>query len=181
MKASTIAALVSLLFSCLTMTGHTAEPASLTLASAQHVTSESTQTVLKDEDTRTLLNWAIHLSRYEKPAQLPKVLFVPHKFLVDSACFGVECKVLGWYNDTGIVYIDDRFRDNDSLFSNSLIVHEMIHFLQHQSGEYTQSCLDVAAREKEAYWIQQEYHIANGTFGQLRPHYYRCDVLAVQE
>jgi len=127
------------------------------------------------------MNWAIHLSRYDKPAQIPEVQFVPHAFLVEAACFGVECKVLGWYNDTGVIYIDDRFMDDDSLASRSLIVHEIMHYLQHLSGEYTPSCLDVAARETEAYWIQQEYYIANGTFGRVLPHHYHCDVVSLSK
>lgn len=131
---------------------------------------------LQTKDTRMLLNWAIHLSRYESIDSLPTIVFVDHEQLVNQACFGHECQVLGWYNDSDIVYIDDRFSDSDTLFSRSLIVHELVHYLQHKSGRYSQSCPDVSAREAEAYWIQQEYHIANGTFGQIRRHFYHCDI-----
>jgi|GEM_PF-1202230 len=180
MKVPMIVTLASLLLSCFTVAGYAGERLEQSRNIADSEVSGKTHTVLEQKPTTMYLNWAIHLSRYERPAQFPKVVFVPHTFLVESACYGVECNVLGWYNDTGVVYIDERFLNDDSLFSSSLIVHEMIHFLQHQSGEYTPSCLDVAAREKEAYWVQQEYHIANGTFAQMRPHHYNCDVLTVK-
>lgn len=182
MKASTIPILISLLFGYFTVTCSASEPLHLHLEEPDYQVQDATHRKLAHKETAMFLNWAIHLSRYDKPTQFPVVLYVPHAFLVESACYGVECKVLGWYNDTGVVYIDERFETDDSLFSSSLIVHELIHFLQHQSDEYSPTCLDVAAREREAYWIQQEYHIANGTFGQMRPHHYHCDdVLAVKE
>ncbi len=142
-----------------------------------YVVSTHDNTIALDaSETRVLLNWAAYLSRYETVDALPTIVFVEHDQLVQQACFGRECQVLGWYNDSDIIYIDNRFVDSDTLFSRSLIVHELVHYLQHKSGEYSRSCLDVSAREAEAYWVQQEYHIANGTFGQIRRHYYHCDL-----
>lgn len=150
------------------------------LAASTGICSEplksDTDAQLRTKDTRMLLNWAIHLSRYEPIDGMPTIVFVDHTQLVDQACFGRECQVLGWYNDSDVIYIDNRFKDSDTLFSRSLIVHELVHYLQHKSGQYTQSCPDVSAREAEAYWVQQEYHIANGTFGQINRHLYRCDI-----
>lgn len=145
----------------------------LSAAETQVSTSQKPQT-LDPADTRLLLNWASHLSRYSTSERMPEIRYVDHQQLVDAACFGVECRVLGWYNDTDVIYIDQRFSEEDTLFSRSLIVHELIHFLQHHSGEYTTSCLDVSAREAEAYWIQQEYHLAHGSFARMRPYHYDC-------
>lgn len=44
--------------------------------------------------------------------------------------------------------------------TRSMLVHEMVHYLQDLSGRYdNSSCEDHAKREREAYAIQREYGI----------------------
>ena len=107
-----------------------------------------------------LLSWASHLSGYPMPADLPEIRFEQHEFFVESACGGKDCDVVGWYNDAGIVYIDERYDDIESGFATSLVVHEFTHYLQHQSGNFeTLSCEDSISREREAYYVQNLYLI----------------------
>ncbi len=108
-----------------------------------------------------LLSWAAHLSGYPMPDALPEVRLVPHQYLVDNACGGVECAVVGWYNDQRIIYIDDTLSDFEDGFTSTLLVHEMTHYLQDISGEFdTLSCVDSVARERAAYYVQTVYAIA---------------------
>lgn len=104
-----------------------------------------------------LLSWAAHLSGYPMPADLPEIRFEQHEFFVENACYGIECNVVGWYNDNGIVYIDEE-HDTGTGFDDSLVVHEFVHWLQDKSGEFDKdSCVDFVAREHEAYAVQNDY------------------------
>lgn len=105
-----------------------------------------------------LLSWAVMLSGYAEPDRAPAVEFKPHLFFVEQACGGQECEVVGWYNDADVVYLDNRMRGDDSSFVQSLVVHELVHFLQDRSGKYhSKSCADQIAREREAYAVQRSY------------------------
>ena len=54
--------------------------------------------------------------------------------------------------------------------TRSMLVHEMVHYLQDLSGRYdNSSCDDHARREREAYAIQREYGIkASGSVLYIR-------------
>ncbi len=60
---------------------------------------------------------------------------------------------------------------DESEFAHSLLVHELVHYLQDVSGKYdSHSCIDSVAREREAYHIQNEYILkAHGSFELIRP------------
>ncbi len=105
-----------------------------------------------------LLSWAVVLSGYAEPERPPMLEYKPHHFFVEEACGGQDCKAVGWYNDAGVVYLDDRLRGQDDTFVRSLIVHEFVHYLQHLSGNFdSHSCADQITREREAYAIQRTY------------------------
>lgn len=118
-----------------------------------------------------LLTWAVHLSNYSAPAQEPQVQFEPHRFFVEKVCGNKECRAVGWYNDQGIVYIDEKYLEDDSVFVYSLIVHEMVHYLQDMSGNFdSTSCTDSVVREREAYYVQNEYILqAAASFNLIQP------------
>ncbi len=106
-----------------------------------------------------LLSWTVHLSQYPLPDNPPIVEYQPHEFFVKHACHDNEkCRVAGWYNNNGIVYIDERVKEQDDAFTRSLYVHEFTHYLQDLSGKYDpDSCDDLMRREHEAYSIQRQY------------------------
>ncbi len=112
---------------------------------------------MQAETLLILLSWARMLSGY--PGQpLPPVEFVSHEYLVTHACYNVECNVRGWYNDTGTVYIDEDYSDLTDGFTASLVVHEFTHYLQHKSGSWPHAtCEARVSREREAYFVQQQY------------------------
>jgi hypothetical protein len=110
------------------------------------------------EMARVLLSWAVLASHYPEPSEPPRVEFKPHAFFVENVCLGKPCNALGWYNDQGVVYLDERIRNPDNPESRSIWIHEFVHYLQHKSGKYaSQDCNDKMAREKEAYAIQNRY------------------------
>jgi hypothetical protein len=121
-----------------------------------------------DDLLAVLLSWAVTLSGYPAPSQPPEVVKVPHAFFVTNACGGRECKVYGWYAGGKKIYLDERMDPQAQLLASSVVVHEMVHYLQGLSrnggvpakgaayGELL-SCTDAVAMEREAYGVQREF------------------------
>jgi hypothetical protein len=129
-----------------------------------------------------LLSWAVQLSGYPTPATAPAIRFEPHSFFVERVCGGKECTAVGWYDDRNVVYIDSRYLAvADDEFATSLIVHELTHYLQHQSGHFDSlSCTDSIAREREAYRVQNDYLlVAKGSIDLIRPAPTSCSYAVV--
>ncbi len=106
-----------------------------------------------------LLSWTVYLSSYTHPGVAPDILFKPHAFFVDIACQGNEkCDAVAWYNNQGTIFLDKRLEGNTDAFTRSVVVHELVHYLQDISGKYQEMDCDLhAKREREAYSIQKTY------------------------
>lgn len=103
-----------------------------------------------------LLSWAILFSPYGE-APIPVLETKPHSFFVEQACGGKECNVLGWYNDTGVVYLDENISED---LHDELLLHELVHYLQDVNGDFdSNSCEDSLYREREAYLVQSRYMV----------------------
>jgi len=121
-----------------------------------------------------LLSWAVTLSGYPAPAEPPVVIAKPHAFFVEQACNRQECKVLGWYAGGRNVYIDETLDPQNSLFASSIVVHEMVHYLQGvargdaavggSAFHVTPSCEQSVHWEREAYGVQREYILRYGAY-----------------
>jgi hypothetical protein len=123
----------------------------------------------------TLLSWAVTLSGYPAPAEPPVVVLEPHAFFVEQACNNQPCKVLGWYAGGRNVYVDETMDPENSLFASSIVVHEMVHYLQGVArGDSalvtgaaftnTPSCEQSVHWENEAYAVQREYILRYGAY-----------------
>lgn len=119
-----------------------------------------------DELFAILMSWAATLSGYSRPAAQPEIVVVPHSYLVAEACGGRECKVLGWYPPGQRIFLDDRLDPVNSLYASSIVVHEMVHFLQQQSGRFEEgfTCASALEREREAYAVQREFLLRSGAY-----------------
>lgn len=99
---------------------------------------------------------AIHgLSDYPVPAEQPSVEFVAHEVLEREACGG-PCAIYGWYPPGQTIYLDDRLDPANDVGDRSILVHELVHYLQQESGPYTGhlNCGAWTQREGEAFDIQ---------------------------
>lgn len=111
-----------------------------------------------DETIAVLLGWAVQLSSYSMPEQPPRVEYRPERFFIEEVCHSERCRILGWYDHDGTVYLDERLHGRDDQFTRSLLVHEFVHYLQDQSGKFSSGdCSEHVRREREAYAIQREY------------------------
>jgi hypothetical protein len=121
-----------------------------------------------------LLGWAAELSGYQRSETIPMVEFVPQEFFRVHACGGVQCRVWGWYPNTGkdIVYVHEAVReligdgsDPRSLIAASILVHEFTHYLQAaERGFGAYECEEALELEREAYKVQNAYIAAYGRF-----------------
>jgi len=132
----------------------------------------------RNDELTALLNWAAHLSGYKTNGINPQLQFRPHQFFVDNACQGnSKCRVVGWYNDQGIVYIDDRLATLESRFARSLVVHEFVHYLQQISGNFNAGTCDAfVQREREAYATQREFIMVYGVAPTMTFHQHSCAI-----
>lgn len=112
-----------------------------------------------------LMSWAVTLTGYPVPAQMPEVQEVTPAFLSQAACKGRTCKVIGWFPPGQRIYLDERLDPQNNLFASSVVVHEMVHYLQQQSRYGNgYSCEDALQMEREAYQAQREYLLRYGVY-----------------
>jgi hypothetical protein len=104
---------------------------------------------------KILPSWAATLSSYPAPEHLPTVEYKTESYFHEHACGGRPCSILAWYDNNGSMYLNDRLQQKTDVMTRSMLVHEMVHYLQDLSGRYdNSSCEDHAKREREAYAIQ---------------------------
>lgn len=112
-----------------------------------------------------LLSWAVTLSGMPTPTAEPVVARVEHADLVRDACAGRDCKVVGWFPPGNVIYLDQRLDPEGDLWAASIVVHEMVHYLQHQRDPtgFT-DCGRAIALEREAYGVQREFLLRYGVY-----------------
>ncbi len=138
-----------------------------------------------------LLSWAVFYTGYEMPEQPPAIVYVTHQYFVDSPlCKGVDtpehpCNVRAAYNDynSGVIEIDEKFKNDTGAYIKSIIVHEMVHYLQDKSGRWKDLyklpdilyCQERSYRQREAYMAQDKYNEDVHNYKRLlRRNYDKC-------
>lgn len=114
-----------------------------------------------------LAHIASNLSGYALPTTPPPtVMELTTKEFRDALCPtdstpDHSCNMaVGWYRDGDLIWIDGEYfhQSPKSNSENSFIVHELVHWLQAQHGwGGSYPCSHSAAREHEAYRIQNKY------------------------
>ena len=128
-----------------------------------------------------LMSWAVTLSGYSPPAAMPQILAVSPTYLQTAACNGGPCKVMGWFPPGNTIYLDQRLDPYDNLLASSVVVHEMVHYLQYlKAGGLPPACEDVIALEREAYGVQREYLLRYGVYQPVGAsmHHVGCELAA---
>lgn len=129
------------------------------------------------ETIASLMAWVVAFTGYAEPDRLPVIEYVPIEFIQSKLCPGLNdiCVARtkhfrGMYDDNlrGILFINEDYRsDKPSITLKSIVVHEMVHYLQDLRGHWspnkiaryskTQICQARRARQMEAYMIQDLY------------------------
>lgn len=103
---------------------------------------------------------AMSLSGYGDPQQRPDVEAISAQALSERLCDGQACPALAYYDhNSQTIYHDARLNVSESVSAQGFIVHEMVHFLQHQHGVMADasSCESRLELELEAYSAQGEF------------------------
>ena len=121
----------------------------------------------------SMLTWLGAHSDYAAGNDAPAVALVPHSFVEDLACGG-PCDVLGVYPDGNMVYIDQALEPETNICARSVILHELVHYLQDRDRKYLNlgPLLRWNVREMEAYGLQRMYLQENGIKAAFKPKLY---------
>ncbi|MFN0316328.1 MAG: hypothetical protein ACKVQA_14985, partial [Burkholderiales bacterium] len=83
---------------------------------------------------------------------------VPHSELEHYVC-GTHCSIKAWFKEGEGIFLDEILRPETSVFDRSILLHEIVHFLQARTGEYEgmDACNRWFHRELDAYNVQNRY------------------------
>jgi hypothetical protein len=111
-----------------------------------------------------LLSALDQLSKYPRPPMLPALHRLPHAELQQLVCAG-PCPALAIYRPGEGIYLDDKLRPETSLFDRSVLLHELVHYLQDLNNAYggMRPCSRWYYREQEAYAIQKRFLMIVGS------------------
>ena len=111
-----------------------------------------------------LLTAIDRLSKYKAPDQAPPVHRVPHEVIEQFAC-GVPCAALAVYRPGEGIYLDEALEPETNIFARSVLLHELVHYVQDLSSELAEAkpCDRWYRREQEAYALQKRFLMLAGS------------------
>jgi len=98
------------------------------------------------------------LGGFSAPDLAPHVTIMPQTELARRVCGAADCPVRGAYLPETGVLLDSGLNIDDPR-DRSVLLHEIVHYLQQLSGRFGQEplCRRFVLREVEAYSIQDQY------------------------
>jgi hypothetical protein len=112
------------------------------------------------ELTQHLLRTAVRMTKYHRPEAPPMVSRVPRRELEQLGCGEAgKCGVSAMYiSERGVLMAED-LQPETNLFHRSILLHELIHYLQDVGQELATlaACERWYQRELEAYAVQKRY------------------------
>lgn len=111
-----------------------------------------------------LLSALDQLSKYRRTSLLPALHRLPPAELQQLVC-GAPCPALATYRPGEGIYLDEKLKPETSLFDRSVLLHELVHYLQDLNNEHSdmKPCSRWYYREQEAYAIQKTFLIVVGS------------------
>lgn len=104
-----------------------------------------------------LLSFAASLAGYDTPDDCPRFVDVSKEWMLTHA----HVPALGWYpQERDKIYLDgDSLKRVSMVVRKSIIVHEMVHYLDWLNGKLDRhsTCKERAASERRAYNVQNQY------------------------
>ncbi|HEX4985367.1 MAG TPA: hypothetical protein VFV71_04765 [Burkholderiales bacterium] len=103
---------------------------------------------------------SIHaLSGYAVADGVPEIHAVPVAVMQRELC-GKPCPVKAYFHPDRGIFLDETLDLRDSAFDRSVLLHELVHYLQKSTGRFEKApgtCLRNHLSEVEAYDIQNRY------------------------
>jgi len=106
----------------------------------------------------SLLSSITRMSDYPKPDTTPPVTKVSRAEIERTICSG-PCPVKAWHMPGEGIFMDDRLSPETDLVHRSILLHELVHYLQeiNGAGASMDECDRWLYREREAYRLQNQY------------------------
>lgn len=123
-----------------------------------------TRPLTEAELVPALLSALDQLSKYPRPAVVPEIFRVSQERLQELACTS-KCGVLATYQPGEGIFLDERLKPETNLFDRSVLLHELVHYVQelnHERGD-AKPCERWYYREVEAYAIQKTFLMLVGS------------------
>ena len=117
-----------------------------------------TRPLTEAELVPALLTALDQLSKYPRPAVPPAIFRVSRERLQELVCAS-RCGVLATYQPGEGIFLDERLEPESNLFDRSVLLHELVHYVQelnHERGD-AKPCERWYSREVEAYAIQKTF------------------------
>ncbi|KPK35763.1 MAG: hypothetical protein AMJ66_00275 [Betaproteobacteria bacterium SG8_40] len=104
------------------------------------------------------------LSKYKVPDEAPPIHRVPHETIEQLTC-GAECAALAVYRAGEGIYLDEALQPETNIFARSVLLHELVHYVQDASNELAEArpCERWYRREQEAYALQKVFLMLAGS------------------
>jgi hypothetical protein len=104
------------------------------------------------------------ISKYHRPVALPEVIRVPHERIEEMVCHA-KCGALAAYRPGEGIYLDEKLKPETDLFDRSILLHELVHYVQDMGDEHgdMRPCMRWYYREQEAYAIQKIFLFSTGS------------------
>lgn len=99
------------------------------------------------------------IAGYPVPTERPDVHIVPAAQIQQRVC-SKPCRARAFYIPNEGIFIDDALDLKGDLYDRSILVHELVHFVQHSSGRFSgeaPGCARYSAEENDAYDIQNKF------------------------
>lgn len=143
-----------------------------------------TRPLTEAELVPALLSAIDQLSKYPRPAFAPEIFRVSQERLQELACT-TKCGVLATYQPGEGIFLNERLKPETNLFDRSVLLHELVHFVQelnHERGD-ARPCERWYYREVEAYAIQKSFLMLVGSPSRVGFHSNKatCDALDDQQ
>lgn len=105
-----------------------------------------------------LLSWVSLYTGYEVPGKVPDIVFANHEKMARLAC-QEDCPALGFFHPSRVIYLDIVLKPETNLCARSVLVHELVHVMQHDNGSFYDYDAHTRwiLREKEALIIQKKF------------------------
>lgn len=111
-----------------------------------------------------LVSALYQISKYHRLVATPEVIRVSHERIEAIVC-NAKCAALAAYRPGAGIYLDERLKPETNLFDRSVLLHELVHYVQDMSDEHgdMRPCERWYQREQEAYAIQKIFLFMTGS------------------
>jgi hypothetical protein len=134
------------------------------VASRKYLGNAGADVLSEAELMPALVSALDQISKYHRLVALPEVIRVSHESIEELVCHA-KCGALAAYRPGAGIYLDEKLKPETDLFDRSILLHELVHYVQDMNEEHgdMRPCMRWYYREQEAYAIQKIFLFMTGS------------------